>query len=333
MKEFDIRPKDLFNRYLELSQQEVNRFFTEKSQFVEVSCPACNSQRCEFGLEKFSFRYVVCLDCGSLYLSPRPTSTMIDAYYRESEAVKFLGTHFFKETAEARRKKIFEPRAQIVSEWMAKSEISNQDSIFVDVGSGYGIFLEEVAKLGLFEKICGIEPALNLASICRNKGFEIIEKKVEEVDEKEIQASFATAFEVLEHLFDPAQFLKAVGHILRNNGIFLFTTLTVSGFDIQILWKHSKSIYPPHHINLLSFEGIKRLVERCGFKIMELNTPGKLDVDILINILKENPEIKVPRFVSYLLNKRGEITHGAFQAFLQGHNLSSHIRGVVKKEV
>ena len=218
-----------------------------------------------------------------------------------------------------------------MSEWMAKSEISNQDSIFVDVGSGYGIFLEEVAKLGLFEKVCGIEPALNLASICRNKGFEIIEKKVEEVDAEEIRASFATAFEVLEHLFDPAQFLKAVGHILRNNGIFLFTTLTVSGFDIQILWKHSKSIYPPHHINLLSFEGIKRLVERCGFKIMELSTPGKLDVDILINMLKEDPEIKVPRFVSYLLNKRGEITHQAFQAFLQDHNLSSHIRGVVKK--
>ena len=333
MKESDIRPQDLFNRYLELSRQYIDRFFTDKSQFVEVSCPACDSQHCDFGLEKFGFKYMTCLDCGSLYLSPRPTSTIIDAYYRESEAVKFWGTHFFKETAEARRKKIFKPRAQTVSKWMAKNKMSNQDSTFVDIGSGYGIFLEEIAKLGLFEKICGIEPAPNLASICRNKGFEVIEKKAEEVKKGEIQASFTTAFEVLEHLFDPAQFLHAVGRILKNNGIFLFTTLVVSGFDIHVLWEHSKSIYPPHHINLLSFEGIKQLVERCGFKIMELNTPGKLDLDILINILKENPEIKVPRFVSYLINKRGEVTHRAFQFFLQEHNLSSHVRGIVKKGI
>lgn len=333
MKESDIRPQDLFNRYLELSRQYIDRFFTDKSQFVEVSCPACDSQHCDFGLEKFGFKYMTCLDCGSLYLSPRPTSTIIDAYYRESEAVKFLGTHFFKETAEARRKKIFKPRAQTVSKWMAKSKMSNQGSTFVDIGSGYGIFLEEVAKLGLFEKICGIEPALTLASVCRNKGFEVIEKKAEEVKEGEMQASFATAFEVLEHLFDPAQFLHAVGRILKNNGLFLFTTLVVSGFDIHVLWENSKSIYPPHHINLLSFEGIKQLVERCGFKIIELNTPGKLDLDILINILKENPEIKVPRFVSYLINKRGEVTHRAFQFFLQEHNLSSHVRGIVKKGI
>jgi len=138
LKEFDIRPQDLFNRYLELSRQDIDRFFADKSQFVEVNCPACDSQHCDFGLEKFGFKYMTCLDCGSLYLSPRPTSAMIDAYYCESESVKFWGTHFFKETA-----------------WMAKSEISSQSSMFVDIGSGYGIFLEEVAKLELFEKSCG----------------------------------------------------------------------------------------------------------------------------------------------------------------------------------
>jgi len=139
MKESEIRPQALFNRYLELSRQDIARFFADQSNFVEVPCPACVSQRNEFGLEKFGFRYVTCLDCGSLYLSPRPTPEMINAYSWESEAVKFWGTHFFKEPAEARREKMFKPRAQLVAEWADRVGIEHS-ALFVDIGSGYEIF-------------------------------------------------------------------------------------------------------------------------------------------------------------------------------------------------
>ena len=34
---------------------------------------------------------------------------------------------------------------------------------------------------------------------------------------------------------------------------------------------------------------MKRLVERAGFEVLELCTPGQLDVDIVKNSLEENP--------------------------------------------
>jgi hypothetical protein len=170
MKESDIRPQALFNRYLELSRQDIVRFFRDQSQFVELPCPACASECREPGLEKLGFRYMICKDCESLYLSPRPTAEMINKYYRESEAVKFWETHFFKETAEARRQKLFKPRACLAAKWADRAGIDRSATI-VDVGSGYGIVLEEVTKLERFGQAVGIELAPNLASVCLGKGF------------------------------------------------------------------------------------------------------------------------------------------------------------------
>jgi SAM-dependent methyltransferase len=251
---------------------------------------------------------------------------MYELYYQGAESVKFWSTHFFKETAEARRQKIFKPRARLVAEWIKKIETpSKGNELFLDIGSGYAIFLQEVKRLGLFAKIMGIEPEANLAQIGRDQGFTILEKKLEEIDDGEIGADFATAFEVLEHVFSPQDFLSAARRILRPGGILMFTTLTVSGFDIQVLWGNSKSIYPPHHINLLSTQGMRDLVARSGLQLVDLSTPGELDVDIVLNIQRENPEIQLPRFIASIINAPDDVrTH--FQNFLKAHELSSHIR-------
>ena len=329
MRESEIRPQDLFNRYLELSRQDIGRFFSETSQFVDVPCPACLSERREPGMEKLGFTYMTCLECGSLYASPRPTVAMFNDYYQEAESVKFWGTDFFKATAEARREQMFKPRAQLVEEWAIRAGMGSAD-IFADVGSGYGIFLEEVSKLDRFGKVMGVEPAPNLAAICREKGFNIAEKLVEEVQEGEVNASFASAFEVIEHPFNPADFLQGVRRLLKPGGMFLFTTLTISGFDMQVLWEHSKSIYPPHHINLMSVSGIEKLVERSRFEIAELSTPGQLDVDIVRNIVNENPDIHLPRFARQLAYYVADDVREAFQQFLQSQRLSSHIRVIAR---
>jgi 2-polyprenyl-3-methyl-5-hydroxy-6-metoxy-1,4-benzoquinol methylase len=328
MKEEEIRPLDIFNRYLELSRRDIARFFGDQSQFVEVTCPACGSEYREPGLEKLGFRYVYCKDCESLYLSPRPNAGMINRYYQESEAVRFWETHFFRKTAEARREKMFKPRARLIVDWADRVGIDRSATI-VDVGSGYGIFLEEVSKLKRFRQTVGIELAPNLASVCRSKGFQIIEKPVEEIGEGELCAAFVTAFEVLEHVYNPSAFLGGVRRAMGPGGIFALTTLTSTGFDIQVLWEHSKSVYPPHHINLLSAKGMCQLANRNGFDVIEVTTPGELDVDIVRNIVNEDPEIGIPRFVRQIISS-SDAVRSDFQSFLKRNGMSSHMRVIAK---
>jgi len=323
MKEADIRPKDLFANYLELNQRDVERLFADRLGFVEIGCPACGcGDECD-GLIKLGFRYRLCADCGSLYLSPRPTRAQMQTFYAQSDAVKFWGTDFYRQTAESRRERLFRPRARQAAALADQIGLPVRATL-ADIGPGYGLTLEEAAATGRFARIIGIEPAANLAAICREKGFEIVPKLLEEMEEGEVAADIVTCFEVLEHVYDPTDFVMALGRVMRRGGRLLATTLTVTGFDIQVLWERSNSIHPPHHCNLLSVSGYRRLFERCGFSVADLSTPGELDVDLVRNKAAEDMSLPLPRFVRAILDAPEDVRNG-FQSFLKASRLSSHI--------
>lgn len=331
MKEFEIRPKELFDEYLEVSKKDIKRFFSKHSLFVEIPCPGCKSKNSKFSFTKHNFSYRICNDCFTLFVSPRPTEEMIDSYYRESASSKFWAERFFPETAEARRKKIFQPRAKMISELIAKFKME-KPIVLADVGAGFGIFLEEVKKTGLFDEVIGIEPSFDLASCCKNKGFKVIEKPIEKIKANELGVSVICSFEVLEHLFDPEKFIMGMARILKPNGLMIFTTLSVSGLDLQVLWKHSKSISPPHHINFLSTEGLEKVIKRCGLEEIEISTPGELDIDIIRNRMKELPKLRIPMFIDYLIKNRDIKTTEHLQNFLKENRLSSHARVIARKK-
>lgn len=330
MKEYDIRPQKLFNEFLEVARSDINKYFSNVSRFVEVDCPGCGHNNSERSFSKHEMHYRECVNCGSLFMSPRPTSDMIDSYYKNSASSKFWAERFFPETMEARREMIFKPRAQIISNILQKMEIPKPWSL-ADIGSGYGIFLQELAKLKVFQKIVAIEPSKELADTCRSKGFDVLQNTLEELTNEDLKVSFFTSFEVIEHLFSPVEFLSAANRLLERGGHIVFTTLTSSGWDIQTLWEKSKSVSPPHHINLLTTEGLEFMVNRAGFEVVEISTPGKLDVDIIKNMMDEDNSIIDNKFVNYLIKKRDLKAQEAFQKFLQENRLSSHAQVIARK--
>ncbi len=327
MKESEIRPAELFNRYLALAREDCEKLLAKAADFIDVACPACADTHSSPAFCKLGFNYVLCEVCQTLYVSPRPSPRLSQEFYSAGKSVAFWSTHFYKETYAARKEKMFKPRAALVRELVGK--YSAERVAILDVGAGYGMFLEEIQKLNVFDELIAIEPNTSLVAICEDKGFHVIPSRVEDVPSGRVRASFASAFEIVEHVFSPVAFLQAVHKLLEPGGLLILTTLTVSGFDIQVLWEKSKSVYPPHHLNLMSVTGIERLIERSGFHAVEISTPGLLDVDIVRNALKEDPDIAVPRFVSQLLNGDDRMRN-SFQEFLKTNRLSSHIQVVAR---
>ena len=329
MKEADIRPRHLFDTYLRLLEEDIATFFGDQRDFEEVPCPGCGTAGAQASLVKSGFTYVDCPSCATLWTSPRPSADSLADFYRSGKSVDYWCTTFYRETAEARREHIFRPRAVLLRELLARADAPGQTTM-ADVGAGYGIFLDEAAKLHAFRDVVGIEPNPALASVCRGRGFTVIEKSVEDMSPGELRADLITAFEVLEHVHDPLRFLSALKRGLAPGGWIVLTTLTASGFDIQTLWERSNAVTPPQHINLLSIEGMRDLMRRADLEIVELTTPGNLDVDIVENALARDPLLPVPRFVRYMLRSRDAATREQFQAFLRASLLSSHVRVVAR---
>lgn len=335
MKEYEIRPREIFDEYLHLSARDIDTYFSDREQYERVSCPACNETQQIKEFVKHGFEYVSCTDCGTLYVSPRPTGEMINEFYKNSESSKYWAEKFFPLTAPVRMEAIFRPRAKMVASLVRRFGVP-QPATIVDVGSGIGLFLDAIADTGGFTRVIGLEPGRELAKSCREKGYEVIEKPVEQVTSDEVQASVITSFEVFEHLSDPKDFLESKARLLMPGGLMIFTTLTVDGFDLQVLWDQSKSISPPHHINFTSINGFARLLTRCGLDLVEISTPGKLDIDIVHNMLKENSSaLSLPRFVNTLLlaSETDKSLAEDFQRFLQKHCLSSHVCIVARKPI
>ena len=330
LREFEIRPKDLSDQYIDLVKTDIGTYFGDEDQLVQRMCPSCRSEERSEAFQKLGMQYVQCGNCLTVYLSPAPPQELIDQYYREAESSKFWSQHLMKDTLRSREERIFKPRIDWISDIV--SEYRDSPPALVDINSKYGSYLEAVARRGRFNSRFAVNPTSDLKEVCSRTHFQVMDKPLREIKEGDVQGSVVTAFEVLERVFSTDDFLNCVNHVLPSRGLLFLTTMSISGFDLQVLWGQAKNIIPPDHINLLSIEGIVHLIERYGFEIIELSTPGQLDTEIVSHALEENPDIAPSRFVSYLMSKRDKQVHQDFQEFLQRHRLSSHVRVAARKK-
>src|ERR1700691_635732 len=111
MKEAEIRPEHLLQRYLELSAEDAERCFAAADREA-IACVACGADGAEPQFTKHGFVYARCAVCGTLYQSPRPKIKAFEHFYRDSAWSRFWAEEFFPAVAEARRDSIFRPRVE-----------------------------------------------------------------------------------------------------------------------------------------------------------------------------------------------------------------------------
>ncbi len=320
MKEHEIRPEALLNRYRELSAEDAKFFFGNETR-LDIACVACGETQTKHQFDKNKFAYEKCIYCGTLFQSPRPAIANFELFYRQSKSSRYWAEVFFPAVAETRREKIFRPRVERLTELCQEKNINVKR--LLDVGAGFGIFLEEWRKSFPQTKLLAIEPSGSLAQECRSKNLEVVEEIVENVVGHDNSADLVICFEVLEHVYDPLDFLRALKRLVRPDGYVFVSTLCVDGFDLQVLWDKSNQVFPPHHINLLSIKGFERLFQRAGLANVEVTTPGRLDVDIVRNACKGDPELlQGQRFLKNILEN--DSSAAAFQNFLVEQRMSSH---------
>lgn len=320
--EEEIRPSELMLNQEKCADADREFLLSRKNEWVEVPCPACESVFFNFFGEKKAFIYVECGNCGTVYTNPRPSQKLLHEFYAISQNYAYWNKYIFPASENSRRLKIFRPRAERIAKYCRELKI-NCDTL-LEVGAGFGIFCEEIAQSGLFKRVISLEPTPDLAETCRLKGFDVINSPIEDVVENEFVDVLA-AFEVIEHLFAPRQFIEQCFRILRPGGLLFLTCPNVKGFDVATL-KMLSHTFDHEHVNYFHPGSLAKLLRNCGFDIIDIQTPGQLDAEIVRkNFLDGNFDLNNQPFLREVLLERWEELGLNFQEFLAKNCLSSHL--------
>lgn len=332
LKEDSLRPRHLMADQRIAALTDLGRMLSRCSEFMDVACPACGHNESLPRYIKNGIRYVDCPQCQTMYVNPRPPPAVLDWFYKESPNYAYWNKHVFPASEPARRAHIFVPRVDRLLDICQRHGVPTQ--ALLEVGAGFGTFCAELMSRQVFQKVVGVEPTPDLARTCRERGIETIEKPVEHIAvEQGGQFDVVASFEVIEHLFNPVDFIQHMTRLLRPGGLMMLTCPNGQGFDIETLGPLSTSV-DHEHLNYFNPRSLAGLLARSGLDVLESSTPGKLDAELVRNkvlegvfTLDDQPFLK-----TMLLD--GWAEHGqAFQDFLVARGLSSNLWIVARKPV
>ncbi len=329
MKEDEIRP-DRLKAEQELSiANDIALLNSRKDEFVTVPCPACGARDYRPKFSNYGLYYVDCEQCGTFYVNPRPGPRVLEWFYENSENYQYFNEFIFPASENVRREKIFRPRAERLADICRRYDVPM--NTFLEVGAGFGIFCELIREMNLFRQVIAVEPGPSLARTCREKGLEVIEKPIEAVRMESGSVTAIASFEVIEHLFSPRDFILGCHSVLQPGGVLVLTCPNGKGFETSVLQKESTTI-DWEHLNYFHPKSISGLINGCGFEVLEVTTPGKLDAELVRKkVLEGRIDLSGQPFLQETLIDRWEELGGPFQTFLADNGLSSHMWLVARK--
>ena len=258
--------------------------------------------------------YSRCPQTGSLFLSVLPEPAAWSALLREAAQFRRSPGAFHRGLVQSRLENVYRPKLEWMQETFRLQGLMRPRALEVTTPpSEWTPFLRESDAFS--EVLTADEVELAHAA----EGTPTADP---------VQA--AILLESLDRVNDPEGLLQGVARRLSRGGLLFVTALAASGFDLAVLGLRNRYLYPPDRTNCFTLQGLKMILERFGFALLEVSTPGVLDVQIVEEHLRLDPGLELEAFERQILAAEPE-ARAAFQMFLQQWGLSSFTRIVARK--
>lgn len=216
-----------------------------------------------------NFRFVRCPDCTLEFCDPlKYDRGSYDRAYKGNDADFYVPASSWLSQA---RNNLPE------SKWMLFAAQQNAlkwiESNFpfasiLDIGCGSGWFLARARQMGF--RVKGVEVGSLPVELLKQKGFEVECGSLEAIPDN-WQPDVITLFEVLEHLPDPAGFLKKIRERFQSS-IFILSVPSPRRWTKG--GKHRDvADYPPNHLTRWNTESLQRVLSRAGYSKIEVSYP------------------------------------------------------------
>jgi SAM-dependent methyltransferase len=226
-----------------------------------TSCLLCRGQELKPFTREGEWNYVRCLQCGLIFLQPQPSTRFLQDHYQDYLSADPQGVASWRRLMA----QIFVKSAELIEETIPVS------GRLLDVGCGYGFFLEEMASRGW--RVEGIEISATGLSYAREKlGLDVSDKPLPRPDWPDGCFDVITLFYVIEHLKDPRAVLEEAWRLLRPGGLLLLRWPHTAPI-VRLLkpWSERLKLYQaPSHLFDFSPSTIYKILDQSGF--MEIRT-------------------------------------------------------------
>ena len=248
----------------------------KRSKISKIPCPVCENKVPFIPSDRYrNYRHLRCNKCEAEFAWPRKAMDYARAYQvaKTESGDEYQGYLREEEPEKLYQGLINNPRFQAVKDFL---ETLPEKGSLLDVGCANGFFVRYAKELG-FEAF-GID--LSPEAIAYGQKYYGVplalcgdlQELPQEFPEK---FQVITAFELLEHLENPGEFVEKVRERLLEGGIFLFSTPNREMLGRRFGLKDERQFFipghrdaPPGHLTRFSASTHRHLLEERGFEIL-----------------------------------------------------------------
>jgi 2-polyprenyl-3-methyl-5-hydroxy-6-metoxy-1,4-benzoquinol methylase len=243
------------------SASEVKQQEDEVAHSFPESCVLCGQNRFSSKYQLGDYRLIRCKHCRLLSIWPLPSREKIKELYDLSYR---QGTRPFNELYFARHRKIEQGlrRLEEIEKHVPRGSI-------LDVGSGFGAFLEAASMRGWDAQ--GLELSETSFKVSTEEfGMRVRNEELTEGSFPPSSFDAIALWNVLEHSPQPITMLKTAWTLLKNGGGIGIATPNAGSLAFRVLGRRWPMLIPPAHLHIFSCENLSRAVEEAGFHVCSM---------------------------------------------------------------
>ena len=263
---------------------------------LNESCSICDGQGFELVSESLRDgstdpKVYRCNDCSHVQLLPRPSAEQDQAYYDRNGQARAIRERIDLTWERDAFAIDVTRRADTVMDLLPPTRS------LLDVGTGYGFFLDTMAKRGY--SVRGIEIGVerrHMAHQVTNAPIDATNLVSDEPRPEQV-SDVVTLFHVLEHVADPVAFARSLKKLVRPGGALVCEVPNVDDLLLDTCADYRRFYWIRAHLSYFSESILKRVLHGAGFSDVAVTFVQRYGIENLSHWLTfGKPQIQSPLF-------------------------------------
>ena len=247
---------------------------------IQRDCPACLDTKAEVIWRKSNSDFVVCQRCGMVYIREVLESYVSGQFYEDRTESFYLSEDKLKSDYDPVR---FQREWALFRQWLPGGKV-------LDVGCSTGGFLKGLCGMGDYE-VTGCDVSQGALSQAEKIGVNVIREPFLELSETDTSYDAITFWAVLEHVADPASFLRKASSMMSSGGICIMLVPNLHSLVIRSIGSRYRYIMS-EHLNYFSSGALSQMVSRVGgWQIEHVSTMHFNPMVLIQDALKPREEV------------------------------------------